>query len=483
MAKRSATSSTLDFEVPQHETALVGCCLMNSNIPRKLLSEGIHPQMFTDQLMRQMITVLLTMARQEQSIDLITFTMRFKKEYPAVENAAFHISATTNIVDNIANIHQYIFIVKTEYIQREYKKLLTKMYQQVIEDASVDPLLQSQLLKSNVESLVQSSFAASETDHIEVAMEELDAEVQRKLAGEKSAFLSTGFNQIDAITNGLNPTDLFIIAARPGMGKTAFMLSVAQYVAKAGNPIVIISLEMSRKDLVSRLISREAKINSQMIKNPLGMSTEDMADYIKAKEIIKSLPIYIYDNARTTVEQAYQIASQVKNKYKDKQLTVIIDYLQLMEASDKRVNREGQIAHMSRELKIIGKELNACVLALSQLSRSVEARSSKKPVLSDLRESGAIEQDADIVAFLFRPYYYGIESDDKGNDLTNILQVIFGKNRHGALNTQFTFFDDKTASVWPSNIKKTIIVQPDKDSSIYGQDDSTDEYDDNITPF
>ena len=249
--------------------------------------------------------------------------------------------------------------------------------------------------------------------------------------------MSTGFHALDTALTGLNKSDLILIAARPGMGKTAFALNVALNAAKAsvknkergdkkGTGVCVFQLEMGKEQLASRFLSSEALIESQKLKTG-NLDGDDWVKIARASGVLAGLNIYVDDNPAITV-------AEIKAKCRrlgDELGLIVIDYLQLMHVGGRHMdNRVQEVAEISRSLKIMAKELNVPVVCLSQLSRASEQRSDKRPMLSDLRESGAIEQDADIVMFIYRDDYYDDESENK-----NIAEIIIAKNRHGATGT------------------------------------------------
>ena len=240
--------------------------------------------------------------------------------------------------------------------------------------------------------------------------------------------LPTGFHDLDRRLTGLNKSDLILIAARPGMGKTAFALNVALYAAKHTNKdVVLFQLEMSKDQLASRLLSQEAVIDSQKLKTG-DLEPEDWTKMARAANVLAKTHIYVDDNPAITV-------AEIKAKCRrlgDNLGLICIDYLQLMQSGKRNESRVNEIGEISRAMKIMAKELNVPVICLSQLSRAVEKREDKRPMLSDLRESGAIEQDADIVLFIYRDDYYDDESEEKNN-----AEVIIAKNRHGATGSVF----------------------------------------------
>ena len=236
--------------------------------------------------------------------------------------------------------------------------------------------------------------------------------------------LTTGFRDLDHALTGLNKSDLILVAARPGMGKTAFALNIALNAAKASKKdVVVFQLEMSKDQLAGRFLASEALIESQKLKTG-NLSEDDWIKIARATNVLAKTRIYVDDNPAITV-------AEIKAKCRrlgDGLGLIVIDYLQLMQSGGRRNdNRTQEVAEISRALKIMAKELNVPVVCLSQLSRAAEQRADKKPMLSDLRESGAIEQDADIVLFIYRDDYYNDDSENK-----NVAEILIAKNRHGA---------------------------------------------------
>lgn len=243
--------------------------------------------------------------------------------------------------------------------------------------------------------------------------------------------IDTGFEELNRITGGLQTNDLIIVAARPSVGKTAFCLNVGKNAAKCNAATKIFSLEMAEQDLLKRLVSIEGHIQGEKHRNP--QTTYSMEDWNKLSNAIGSLedlPLEINDKSTITVSEMWADVRKFKRKHPDRRVLVVIDYLQLIQGEDKRQKRYDQISEISRMLKQMAKELKVCVIALSQLSRAVEQRQDKRPMLSDLRESGQIEQDADLITFLYRDDYY-----DKKTENKNIIEIIIAKHRNGSVGT------------------------------------------------
>ena len=247
--------------------------------------------------------------------------------------------------------------------------------------------------------------------------------------------LSTGFKDLDRLTTGLQPSDLILVAARPSMGKTAFTLNIASHVAiKENKPVAFFSLEMSKEQLMQRMLCAEGLIESQRLR--VGdLDEQDWQKLIAAADKFSKAPLYIDDTPGISI---MELRSKARRLQQEKGLSLIlIDYLQLMQGRNNKGsdNRQQEISEISRSLKSLARELNVPVIALSQLSRSVESRQIKKPMLSDLRESGSLEQDADIVMFLYREDYYNAETENK-----NITDVIIAKHRNGPVDSIQLFF-------------------------------------------
>ncbi len=271
----------------------------------------------------------------------------------------------------------------------------------------------------------------------EVIIETYD--MLHRMATEKENIMgvATGFRDLDNVIVGLNKSDLCLLAARPGMGKTSFALNIAQNVAlKTKKAVAVFSLEMSKEQLVSRMLSSEALVDSYKLRTG-ELGEEDWTNLARASSLLSNSRIYIDDSAGINTLEIKAKCRRIKDLG-----LVVIDYLQLMQSARKTDNRTAEVSEISRALKVMAKELNVPIICLSQLSRGPESRTDKRPMLSDLRESGAIEQDADMVMFLYRDDYYNKESEAK-----NIAECIISKNRHGSTSTvnlqwlgQFTRF-------------------------------------------
>lgn len=395
----------------------------------------------------------------DDPVDLLTVVeaLRHTGELEQV-GGMYYLSKLTSGVASAVNIEFHARIIVQKYLQRKLISACTELQKLAYDEATDVADLMDKAQKAVFE--IADGNIKKDTAEIAPIIDEAIKGIQA--AAKKPDGISgvpSGFNALDAVTAGWQPSDLVIIAARPAMGKTAFVLSMARNMAVVHHmPVAIFSLEMSAVQLVNRLIASETELSSEKLKT--GRLTEGEWQQLHSR--IKSLveaPLLVDDTPALSIFELRAKCRRLKQKYDIKVL--IIDYLQLMTAgADMRGNREQEVSMISRQLKIIAKELNIPVLALSQLNRGVESRPDKKPMLSDLRESGSIEQDADMVLFIHRPEKYGITTDNEGNSLLGIANIIIAKHRNGAVGeislrfrselTQFCDLD--TTSPFASNI-------------------------------
>ena len=374
-----------------------------------------------------------SLSAELKPIDLYTVTDRLKarKELKKVGGAAY-LAQLTQKVGSAANIEFHAKIIAQKYVQRELIRSATEIQRRSYdEDQDVTDLIgfaESEIFKvaeGHVKRSVQSA-----KDILAKALEQIE-----QASKNTSAFngVPSGFMAIDRVTLGWQPSDLIIIAARPSMGKTAFVLSMARNMAIDHEaPVAFFSLEMSAVQLMMRLIVAETGLSGTDIKS--GRLTPEQWRHLEsATKPLGTAPLYIDDTPALSVFEFRSKARRLKIHHDIK--IIVIDYLQLMTGNqDSKGNREQEVAFISRTLKAIAKELDIPIIALSQLNRSTETRGgSKRPQLSDLRESGAIEQDADIVAFIHRPEYYGINTDENGMPTAGMAEIIIAKHRNGAV--------------------------------------------------
>jgi replicative DNA helicase len=341
----------------------------------------------------------------------------------------------TNQVASAANIEAHARVISQKYIQRELIRISGKIIQDAYEETTdVFDLLDE--AEANLFGVAEGNIRKNYdkmSQLIKLALDEIDKARENKTG---VTGVPSGFTALDKVTNGWQRSDMIVIAARPAMGKTAFVLSMARNMAvDFKQPVAIFSLEMSSLQLVQRLISSETEIEADKLRRGQ-LAEHELHQLHQRISRITDAPLFIDDTPALSVFELRAKCRRLKAQHGIQM--IIIDYLQLMSVggSDSKGsgNREQEISTISRSIKQIAKELDVPVIALSQLSRQVETRAGdKRPVLSDLRESGAIEQDADIVGFIYRPEYYGITADANGNSTAGLAQILIAKHRNGAV--------------------------------------------------
>lgn len=327
-----------------------------------------------------------------------------------------------NSVPHAAHAKYYATIIRDKYIQRSLIYSCTEILQDSYDDSKETPEILQQA-EHKIFEILQNQENTEKMQLKDILLDAFDRINDRlEREGEVSG-LTTGFADLDAKTNGFQPTELIILAARPSMGKTAFVVNIAEAVAsQAGAGVVIFSLEQSKLELAERLLCIRAKVDGHKLRKG-DLSDEEREKLVEASAQLSELPLYIDDQPARTMAQVGAICRRLKRRHGIG--LIIIDYLQLIEPEDKRAPREQQIALIARRLKFLAKEIEVPVIALAQLNRGVELREDKRPRLADLRESGAIEQDADLVMFLHRPDAYDPE------DQPGLAEVVIAKHRSG----------------------------------------------------
>lgn len=382
---------------------------------------------------KEIFSTILALFHEGNPIDLISVTEKLKKRgsLEAV-GGSYKMASLTSRVTSAAHIEYYVSILAEKFIQRELIRVSTETLKDAYDETTdiVDLLdrTETKFLDINDKNFNSSSQNMQQLVHNAIGELELIQASDATTSG-----LQSGFEELDRCINGFQPGTLIILAARPAMGKTAFAVSMARNIAVMFNqPIAIFSLEMTAMELTMRLISSESEIEGEKLKRGDQMTTQQINIIKEKTQALSQAPIFIDDNPGLSVFDLRAKCRRLKQAHDIKM--VFIDYLQLMSGGESRNNgnREQEISFISRQLKALSKELGIPILALSQLSRAVETRGgSKEPVLSDLRESGAIEQDADIVMFIYRPEYYGITEDDKGST-QGVAYINIAKNRAGS---------------------------------------------------
>ena len=416
-------------QAPDLEEAVLGAIMLEKDAILSVL-DILVPGSFYKESHQQIYEVAQNLSMQEKPIDLLTVTEELRKlEKLEAVGGAVYISQLTSRVGSAAHLEYHARIVAQKYIQRELIRVSSDIQQRAFDESTdVDDLLdysERELLNIAEGHIKKETIKLDNL--LKTAIEQIEEAGKRK---DSLSGVPSGFTRMDRLTSGWQKSDLVILAARPSMGKTALALSMARNMAVDHNrPVAFFSLEMSSIQLVSRLIIGETHLASDKIRTGRLENYEwEQLEY-KIKDLEKA-PIYVDDTPAISIFEFRAKCRRLKQKY-DIQ-AVVIDYLQLMTGSKESGSREQEVSHISRSLKSIAKELDIPIIALSQLNRSVEMRSgNKRPQLSDLRESGAIEQDADLVLFIHRPEYYGIDVDEEGNSLKGIAEIIVAKHRNG----------------------------------------------------
>jgi replicative DNA helicase len=412
------------------EKIILGAILLDFNALKRV--EGIlTSEKFFDPRNGLVMESVLKLKNENQPIDILTVTqtLRKGKQLTSAGGPAY-VSELTNRVSSTANLETWALTLTEMYLKRELAKSAARVAELAL-SPETDPFELYNQFSTELTDLIRNNLKG-QSSHVSTITPETSESIE---AREKTgvAGLPTGIRAIDGVLGGHQKSDLVYIAARPGMGKTSFAISVMLNMAQSGKPVAFFSLEMSRVQIVFRMASILSGLNAeQLAKHRLDRDAK--IKYYQTVDQLNALPIYIDDNAALNV---YDIKTRVRTlREKHKIEAVFIDYVQLIAAAkSKTANREQEVSAISRGLKLIAKENDLPVIALAQLSRSLETRSDKRPMLSDLRDSGSLEQDADVVSFLYRQDYY-----DKNSGI-NTAEFIIAKHRNGRtgfVNINFT---------------------------------------------
>lgn len=428
------------------EQVILGAVMLEKRAITQVI-EFLKPEHFYSPQHQEIFAAILELFKASEPVDIRTVAVQLRKTGKLdLVGGAVYLAELTTTLSSAANVEHYARAVVERAIKRELIQIASSVQQEAYEDTTdvfdlLDKAEQSIFkvsesnLRKNYESLKNLMFKAIQDLH------------NRKEHKDGLTGVPTGFTALDRLTSGWQNSDLVIVAARPGMGKTAFVVSAMRNAAvDFKKPVAIFSLEMASVQLVNRMISAECEIESERIKKGT-LSAQEWQQLAMKTNRLSAAPIFIDDTPALSILELRAKCRRLKAEHNVE--LIIVDYLQLMRG-DSEGNREQEIASISRSLKGIAKELNVPVIALSQLSRGVETRGGdKRPQLSDLRESGSIEQDADIVIFLYRPEYYKITVDEEGLPTQGLVEVIIAKHRNGSTGTaklkftgQFTKFSD-----------------------------------------
>jgi replicative DNA helicase len=426
---RISQSEMIAGKVPpqniEAEAALIGSMLIEEEAVAQAM-ESIAPEHFYKDAHKKIYQSMVNLFSENKAIDLVTLTDRLTHD-GAMEDAGGpeYLAYLTTAVPTAANLMYYARIVKEKYILRH---LITSATQIVTECYDATEEAEGLLDKAEkaIFEIASKKFSGGLVPIKEVVrkqIEVIDRLYQRK---EHVTGIATGFHEFDTQTAGLQPSDLIIIAARPSVGKSSLMTGVAEHVGMVlKQPVAIFSLEMSKEQLIQRMLCSRARVDAHKVRTGF-LSQSDWPSLTAAAAKLSEAPIYIDDTPGLSVLELRAKARRLKSQFGIKIL--MVDYLQLMQGASSAENRQQEISEISRSLKGIARELNVPLIAVSQLSRAVESRVDKKPQLSDLRESGAIEQDADVVVLLTREELYNPTEENRGK-----AKVIIAKQRNGPI--------------------------------------------------
>ena len=423
-------------QAKEAEEAILGAIMLEKGAFDTVI-EILKPECFYVDAHQRIFKAMQSLAGKNSQIDLLTVVeeLKFKEELDIV-GGAFYVTRLTNAVVSSANIDAHSRIVLQKFIQRE----LIRISGEIIGDAYEDSIDVFDMLDDAESKLfgITNNHLRKNFDEIETVLVKTIKRIEdMRNRQEDITGVPTGFASLDRVTYGWQPTDLIVLAARPSVGKTAFALNLARNAAlhpTKPTPVGFFSLEMSSSQLVQRILSAESEIWLEKIARGQLEEYEMKQLHDKGINRLTKAPIFIDDTAALNIFELRAKCRRLKNKHNVG--LIIIDYLQLMSGSgDRNANREQEISRISRDLKGLAKELQIPIIALSQLSREVEKRKegNKMPQLSDLRESGAIEQDADMVMFLYRPEYYDITANEFGENNKGETHVKIAKHRNGSL--------------------------------------------------
>ena len=410
------------------EEAVLGAILENPAALGRVV-ESLKPESFYKPAHRIIYDAMLNMFKKNEPIDIVTISeyLRNREELELAGGRAYINDLAINVVTT-TNIEYYAKIVQEKEIKRALINAGSEIVSMSYESEDTDNVLDNaQKLIFNIASQKDTSDLVAIQDLVVESYEQIEQRFNNK---DELVGVTTGFYDLNALTSGLQKSDLIILAARPSMGKTAFALNLAQNVALKGKKAVaIFSLEMPKQQLTKRMLCSEAEVDTQRITSG-NIQPKDWEKLVDAMTRLSDAKIYIDDTSGVTATDVKAKCRRLMMEEKNLGL-IIIDYLQLMEGGGNTNDRNQQISQISRALKGLARELDVPIIALSQLSRGVEQRNDKRPMLSDLRDSGAIEQDADIVMFIYRDEYYN--RDDVNNK--GKAEVIIAKHRNGPVGT------------------------------------------------
>jgi replicative DNA helicase len=449
----ASASSSLERPMPQNveaERSILGAILLDNHALNTAI-ERLKPTDFFHDHHRRIYQQMIALGEAQQAIDLVTLTEQLQRsgELESVGGAAY-VAQLMDGMPRITNVEHYARIVKEKALLRGLIHATSAIQQQALE-AEEDADLILDRAESSIFQLAEDRVRSGLVGLHDVVVESTERISRIYQGGFRITGLSTGYDLLDNLTSGLQPSELIILAARPSMGKTAFALNLSENVAvRAGKPVAIFSLEMSKESLLLRLLSADARIDSHKFRTGR-LNPEDRGKIPHSLSRLREAPLWIDDAGSATV---VEMGAKLRRLKSEKGLSlVVVDYLQLVSARGRFGNRNEEISSITRGLKALAKELKVPLLVLSQLTRAPE-REDREPRLADLRESGAIEQDADVVMFIHRPNFYKksaeVTTEERGE-----TELIIAKQRNGPTETirfvfqgSFTRFEQRAPDAW-----------------------------------
>lgn len=419
-----------DIKLPPHsleaEQSVLGAMLIDPDAV-SVVAALLRPQHFYREGHRQIYEAMLALYSGSAPIDLITLSDELTKRGNLEQIGGVpYLTLLASLVPSSATAGNYAQIVLNKAVLRDLISATGQISASCYQQEEVDNVLEEaeRLIFRLSQSRVKRDFEA-----LPDIVAEVYAQIAEMVKNKGTvAGLSTGFRELDQLTSGLHPSDLIIVAARPSVGKTAFALNIAQHVAiRQRIPVAFFSLEMGKEQLAMRMLCSEAAVDGQKLRTGF-LDAQDWSKISDASDVLSEAPIFIDDTPAITVMEMRSKARRLKLEHNIG--LIIVDYLQLMRYGGRTDSRQQEVAEITRGIKALARELQVPLIALAQLSRRAEEREGKRPGLADLRESGEIEQAADLVAFLYREDYYDQESQNR-----NVIEVIVGKHRNGPVGT------------------------------------------------
>ncbi len=415
------------------EEAVLGAMMLEKDAVTAVI-DILKPEVFYKEAHQRIFKAIHSLFSKSEPVDILTVTNELKSSGELdMVGGPYYITMLTSRIASSANVEYHARIILQKHIQRELIKISSEIIKEAFEDTT-DVFTLLDKAEQNLFNVSESNLRRNYEDMPSLVKQAIEDIESARNAENSLHGVPSGYTELDRITSGWQKSDLIILAARPSMGKTAFALSIARNVAVEFNmPVAVFSLEMSAVQLVTRLISAESEIPAEKLRKGNLADHEWHQLNSKVNNLVDA-KIFIDDTPALTIFELRAKCRRLKQQH-DIQM-VFIDYLQLMTlGGNNKGNREQEISQISRSLKALAKELDVPILALSQLSRQVENRpgQSKRPILSDLRESGAIEQDADLVLFIYRPEYYKIDEFEDHTPTEGVAEIIIAKHRNGAV--------------------------------------------------